>query len=244
VNCQEPAVGLTLVLGPGESASAPTPASAPARAASRRPRRPARADDGRRAAARPRLATGAAAGALLAILAAALLWRQDRDPRLVPPAVAVPVDPAAITATASSTQEPDGTVTYAAGNTLDGDPATAWNSNGGVRGKSTGISLTYSFSHPLRLRGIVVRNGYQKVRQRPGHGLVDLYPANARVRRVRVVTDAGRWTWDLADTHSPQAFTGAAGQTRSVRLEILSAYPSTTYPDVAVSEVSFTAALS
>ena len=70
---------------------------------------------------------------------------------------------------------------------------------------------------------------------------MDLYPANERVHRVRVVTDAGTWTWDLADVRAPQAFAGAAGRTASVRFEVVSVYPSTTYADVALSEVSFTA---
>jgi hypothetical protein len=81
------------------------------------------------------------------------------------------------------------------------------------------------------------------MRPRPGHPPVDLYQANARVHRVRVVTDAGAWTWDLADVRAPQTFTGAAGRTGSLRLEVVSVYASKTYSDVAVSEVGFTATL-
>jgi hypothetical protein len=156
---------------------------------------------------------------------------------------AAPVDRASVTAAASSTQTADGGSTYTAANTLDGDPATAWNSNGRRDGAGPGIRLTYTFTHPVALRGITVRNGYQKVRRRAGHAPVDLYPANARVHRVRVRTDAGSWLWDLADTRSPQTFTGASGRTSRVRLEIVSVYPSRDYPDVAISEVGFTSAL-
>ncbi|HEY6795179.1 MAG TPA: hypothetical protein VI248_10925, partial [Kineosporiaceae bacterium] len=188
------------------------------------------------------LAAAGATGAAVATLVAVLLPPAPPAPR--PAAAAVRVDPAGITASASSTSRPDGAVTYVAENTLDGDPSTAWNSAGGLHPGSGGIALTYTFGHPVDLRSIVVLNGYQKVRRRSGHSPVDLYPANARVRWVRIVTDAGRWTWELADRRAPQSFTAATGRTGSVRLDVMSTYPSTTYPDIALSEVSFTAALS
>jgi hypothetical protein len=175
----------------------------------------------------------------------ALALRPDpaaSGPEAVPTRV-VPVDRAVVSATASSTQSPDGDITYAAANTLDGDVTTAWNSNGKKDGKGPGIALTYTFTAPVTLRDVTIRNGYQKVRPRPGRSALDLYPLNARVRRLRVVTDAGAWLWDVADTRSPQSFTRAAGRTGSVRLEIVSVYPSASYPDVALSEVSFTSSL-
>jgi outer membrane biosynthesis protein TonB len=189
------------------------------------------------------------AGAVAVVVAAGVLgWvdarRDDATPAAAGTATVVaPVDPGTITAVASSTQQAQGPVGYGAGNTLDGDPATAWNSDGPLAGKSAGIALTYTFAQAVDLRSVVVRNGYQKLRQRAGRSAVDLYPANARARRVRVVTDAGTWTWDLADVRAAQTFNGAAGRTRSVRLEIVSAYSSTTYPDIALSEVGFTAAV-
>jgi hypothetical protein len=186
-----------------------------------------------------------AAGIVLAGGAGAVLLTMRPDP--VPPAArtagrAVPVDRASVTATASSTQSPDGTITYAAANTLDGDLSTAWNSDG-AKGRGPGTTLTYTFAQPVDLRDITVHNGYQKVRTRPGKAPLDLYPVNQRVRRLRVVTDAGSWAWELADTRAAQTFAGAAGRTGSVRLEIVTVYRSTTYPDVALSEVAFTAGL-
>jgi hypothetical protein len=169
--------------------------------------------------------------------------RSGRRETAASPDVA-PIDPAAVTATATSTQDPAGGTTYDAANTLDGDPATAWNSDGAATGRAARarpVSLTYTFTRPVELRAVVLRNGYQKVRRRAGKPPVDLYPANARVHRLRVVTDAGTWTWDLADQRAPQTLTAAAGRTASVRLEVVSVYSSTTYPDVAVSEVAFTA---
>jgi hypothetical protein len=152
------------------------------------------------------------------------------------------VDPATVTASASSTQHPDGPISYAVANTLDGDPATAWNSDGARDGQGPGIALTYRFAEPVDLAAISVLNGYQKVRPRPGKPALDLYPLNERVRRLRVVTDSGSWNWDLADSRARQVFTPAHGSTRTVRLEVTSIYPSSAYPDLALSEVSFTAA--
>jgi hypothetical protein len=205
----------------------------------RRPTRPA----GRRPAV---LAAVAAALALGSAATGGVLALRPDPAASAPVAVAtrvVPVDRAAVRATASSTQSPDGDITYAAANTLDGDVTTAWNSNGKKDGNGPGIALTYTFTTPVSLRDVTIRNGYQKVRPRPGRTALDLYPLNARVHRVRVVTDAGAWVWDLADTRSAQTFPRAAGRTGWVRLEIVSVHPSSTYPDVALSEVAFTAAV-
>ena len=169
-----------------------------------------------------------------------------RPAQPVPARAAAPgvhsVDPATVTASASSTQHPDGPISYAVANTLDGDPTTAWNSDGARDGKGPGITLTYRFAEPVDLAAISVLNGYQKVRPRPGKLRLDLYPLNERVHRLRVVTDSGSWNWDLADSRARQVFTPAHGSTRTVRLEVTSTYPSSAYPDVALSEVSFIAA--
>ena len=230
----DPHEGVTLVLreqGPAQVTPPAPPPIAPDRPPSRRPSRSA--------------VTALAAAAAIAVgSTVAVLLPGDGPTRPAAgttPAAAAPIDPATVTATASSTQDPEGGTTYTAANTLDGDPATAWNSNGAPRGRGRPVSLTYTFAQPVDLRDVVVRNGYQKVRPRPGRATVDLYPANARVRRLRVVTDGGAWTWDLADLRAPQTFAGAAGRTGSVRLEVVSVYPSATYPDVAISEVAFTA---
>jgi len=198
----------------------------------------------RRRPGRPALAASAA---LLAAVSAgvggiALALRPAPEPPRAT-ALDIPVDPSSVTATATSTQAADGSTTYTAANTLDGDPATAWNSNGRRDGKGPGIALTYTFARPVALRAISLRNGYQRTRQRPGRSPVDLYPVNGRVRRLRVVTDTGTWTWNLADTRAQQSFAVGAGRTGSVRLEILTVYSSKTYPDVAISEVGFTSAL-
>jgi hypothetical protein len=180
------------------------------------------------------------AGATTAVSWAVLGSHESTTGPASHPATAVAVDAASVRADASSTQVDDGTIGYGPENTLDGDPSTAWNSNGARDGKGQGLRLDYTFSSGLDLRTVTIRNGYQKVRERPGRPAVDLYPLNGRLRRVTVVTDAGRWTWDLADGRAPQTL-AVPGRTRSLRLEVRSVYASTTYPDLAVSEVSFTA---
>ncbi len=150
-------------------------------------------------------------------------------------AVAVPAD--AVRASASSTQRRDGSITYVAANTLDGRPETAWNSNG----QGTGASLTYTFAAPVDLASITVLNGYQKVRTAANGSTVDLFALNERVQSLRVVTDAGSTEWTLRDDRSPQTLSKAFGRTRTVRLQVVSTYPSSRYRDLGVSEVRFTA---
>ena len=146
-----------------------------------------------------------------------------------------PVSRSDVRATASTTQRADGGISYAAANTLDGRPETAWNSDG----QGAGASLTYTFSGPVDLRTITIRNGYQKTLTRSDGSPVDLYLLNERVKTVTVITDAGSATWTLRDDRAPQTFGHAFGTTRTVRLEVLSVYPSQKYRDLAVSDVGF-----
>jgi hypothetical protein len=151
---------------------------------------------------------------------------------------AVPVDPAAVRATASSSQQADGAVTYLPKNTLDGRPQTAWNSDG----QGVGASLTYTFPSPVDLKAVTVLNGYQKVLHTSSGRVVDLYALNERVRTFTVITDAGRVTWKLRDDRAPQTLTRDFGPTRTVRLEVSAIYPSGKYHDLALSDVTFEAA--
>ncbi len=149
----------------------------------------------------------------------------------------VRVNPNLISVVASSTQKTDGVVNYRARNTLDGRADTAWNSNGEQPGSAA--TLTYAFAAPVDLRGISLLNGYQKTA--PRSKVPDLYLANARIRSVRVITDAGQWTWNLKDEQPWQTLSQDLGRTRTVRLQVLSVYPGNHWRDVAVSEVSFIA---
>jgi hypothetical protein len=153
------------------------------------------------------------------------------------PTAAVAVPATAVRAAASSTQRPDGSISYAPANTLDGRPATAWNSDG----QGAGATLTYTFARPVDLTSITVLNGYQKVLRTSGGKTVDLFALNQRVKALRVVTDAGSVAWTLRDDRGAQTLARAFGRTRTVRLEVQSTYPSRKYKDLAVSEVRFTA---
>ena len=153
------------------------------------------------------------------------------------PASLAPVDRTTVTASASSVQASEGRTTYGAGNTLDGKPETAWNSNGRKDGAGPGITLTYTFDAPVDLRAITVRNGYIKTVEGK-----DLFTANSRVKALKVTTDTGEFTWTLDDVKSAQALRKTFGKTKTVTFEIVSIYKGSKYRDVALSEVSFAAA--
>jgi hypothetical protein len=185
----------------------------------------------------------AAAGAVVivgGVAVAGLRSGADAGDRTAPagagtPAAASPAPAVAPRVTASSTQRPDGAVSYAASNTLDGRPETAWNSDG----QGTGATLTYTFARPVELDSVTVLNGYQKVRRGAGGATVDLFALNRRVRALRVVTDDLTVDWALRDVRAPQTLSRAFGRTRTVRLQVLSTYPSRRYQDLAISEVRF-----
>jgi hypothetical protein len=222
------------VAAPFPMAAAP-PAPVPPVPGQSRPRR------------RPAGAVLGGAAALVLVAAAAVAGLNSRsggDDRTAPAgsarpaaatAEAVPVS--SVRASASTTQHPDGAISYAAANTLDGRAATAWNSDG----QGAGATLTYTFAAPVDLTSITVLNGYQKMRTGAHGKTVDLFALNQRVKALRVVTDAGSVAWTLRDDRAPQTLTRAFGPTRTVRLEVLSTYPSRRYTDLAVSEVRFTA---
>jgi len=187
----------------------------------------------------------AAAGAVVLVAGAAVagLRSGNRDERAAPASSAAPATAAvrvparAVRASASTSQRPDGAISYAPANTLDGRAGTAWNS----RGQGAGAWLSYTFAAPVDLTSITVLNGYQKTRPGKDGRVVDLFALNERVRAVRVVTDGGSVEWALRDDRAPQTLTRAFGRTRTVRLQVLSTYPSAKYDDLAVSEVQFTA---
>jgi hypothetical protein len=193
----------------------------------------------------PSVLIGAGVGlGLLLLLAVVVLVRAiggdaHEAGSAAPASTASAISATAITAAASSTQDPEGGITYSAENTLDGRAETAWNSDGRADGKGPGMVLTYRFADPVELSAITVLNGYQKTLQNPGRTPSELFALNSRVRSWRVTTDTGTWVWDLADDRGPQTLAKQFGTTSSVRFEVLSVYPGSKYLDLAVSEVSF-----
>ena len=152
---------------------------------------------------------------------------QETEARLVP------VDPGLITGEASSTYKPRSRA-YAIANTLDGREDTAWNSDGRAVGRGVGIRLTYTFTQPVDLRGISIRNGYVKSKR-----LATVYQANGRVKEFRVTAGSVAETWALTDTPDPQEFRKDLGTTTSVVLEVVSVYPGDKYLDLAVTDITF-----
>jgi hypothetical protein len=139
-----------------------------------------------------------------------------------------------IKAKASSTL-PSGDFTYGVDNTLDGDPETAWNSDGDVVGPFARVTLTYRFSDPVELRAIEVYNGYQRSTK--------AYYNNSRVRSLLVSTDATKQTFELLDKQGKQTVSFDFGQTKRVVLTVDAVYrdvpKKTRYNDCAISEVTF-----
>ena len=122
------------------------------------------------------------------------------------PAKLKPVAKKAIHAKASSTLPPD-VFSYDVTNTLDGDPTTAWHSNGNAVGAFAKVTLTYTFSSPIRLRAIDVYNGYQR-------STASFY-RNSRVRRLLISTDATKHRFDLRDRRGKQRISFNFGQTEA-----------------------------
>src|SRR5205085_1465342 len=105
-----------------------------------------------------------AVGVVVVVAVVAALLRSGRDGGPADNATAAPttvttaapvvakVDPATITASASSTLPDEPPYTYGIKNTLDGNPDTAWND--GAPGPGAGEKLTYRFPRPVRLSTI------------------------------------------------------------------------------------------
>lgn len=203
------------------------------------------------------LLVGAVAGALILALGLGFLafWMSRPDggdasvgrpgvglPSPTPTLTSRPSTPAeltrvkhkAIKAKASSTLA-SGEFTYGIDNTLDGDPTTAWNSDGDRVGAFARVTLTYRFSKPVELRAIEVYNGYQRS--------TEAFENNSRVRSLLVSTDATKQTFELVDRQGAQTLAYDFGKTKRVVLTVDAVFRDTPrktrYKDCAVSEVRF-----
>ncbi len=133
----------------------------------------------------------------------------------------------------STTHEPAGEVTFGAQLMIDGDPATAWNSSGETNPDGVGEQIRIEFPEPVWLTQLVFSNGDGRDDAR--------YFGNARVRRARVVLDAGvSFTVLLLDQPGPQVVPLDVPElTTGMRIEVLDVYPGDTYDDLAISEIGF-----
>jgi hypothetical protein len=141
----------------------------------------------------------------------------------------VRVDSAAVRVRASSTNPDE--KRYRAISMLDGDRATAWNSNGDKQASNVGVRLTFTFDGPVRLARITLVNGYVRSKV--------LFDGNERVAKFTVATDAGQVPWDLKDSDQPQSLDLGGQPTTTVTLTVDGVYPGNKYRDVCVTEVTF-----
>jgi hypothetical protein len=137
-----------------------------------------------------------------------------------------------IKAKASSTLPPD-IYTHGVTNTIDGNPKTAWNSNGNVVGAFAKVTLTYTFSSPIQLRSIEIYNGYQRSSES--------FRDNSRVNRLLISTDTTKHQVKLRDKQGKQTISFDFGQTKRVDLTVETVYrkSNTKFKDCAISEVAF-----
>jgi hypothetical protein len=143
------------------------------------------------------------------------------------------VDRSTMTAEATSELPPDQALgrSYRIQNVLDGNDATAWNSDGAKVGNGVGQVLTFHFAKPVHLTRLDFVNGYARNQM--------LFHQNGRVRGVEITTDNGTVQDALADRPIVQSLKHDYGTTSFVRIKVLSIYPGTTFKDLAVSEVGF-----
>lgn len=134
-----------------------------------------------------------------------------------------------VTVKASSTLPKDAG-TYEAGNTLDGNVKTAWNSNGNKVGANAKVTLTYTFSDSVHLGRIDFYNGYQKSKK--------AFDRNSRVKQLKVTADGTEHTFSLEDALGKQTLNFDFGDTSTVEAVYRD---HTVYADCAVSEVAFSA---
>ena len=139
------------------------------------------------------------------------------------------LSPKEISASASSTLDPQPPNTYVAANSIDGDPATAWSE--GRTGSAAGATITWTFDHPVDLRRVEVVNGYAKSDA--------VFLKNLRIRSADITTASGRLTTILKDTADVQTLPVPPGSTGFVRLRIASVYGDPTLEDCLLSEIDF-----
>jgi hypothetical protein len=145
------------------------------------------------------------------------------------------LDPAGVEASAWAEPSRDGagsTVTFEAGNVVDGLADTAWR----VEGDGVGHTLTVRFDRPVHLTAIGLLPGYAKVDQVSG---VNRFRQNRRVTAATYNFDGGA---QVAVTFSDTAelqLVEVDADTTTVVIEITGSTRATERPYTAISEVQF-----
>lgn len=123
----------------------------------------------------------------------------------------------------SSALSPQGGNSYLPKGMMDGDPRTAWCA-ASVPGENIWIEIHVTDGSAFRR--LLVQNGYGKS--------AETFSANSRPRRLAVSVDGGpARNAQLPDTHEMTTLDlPAAGQHRTVRLEVQDVYPGARYADV------------
>lgn len=183
-------------------------------------------------------------GALVVVIAGLGVWWIWFQPA-PPPGRPVPTAPTAapgpgviprgeITAQASSTLPGTRQQSWDARRTIDGNPATTWQSDG-FSDDGPPVILRWEFSRPIELNSIEIHNGYQADEAR--------FWETARPASIMIVTESGEHEADLDDRMGVQTVE-LVGRTSYVEFRINSAHRTDAdYPDLALSEVTFTGIL-
>ncbi len=131
---------------------------------------------------------------------------------------------------ATSTLAPRGSINYVAELVVDGNPLTAWN-EGAEPGRGEGEALTIGLAAPSWVARLVIRNGYQKDQA--------TFFDNARAAILRARFDDGSlYDVVLLDRMGERAVDlPVPALTRTLVLEVISAYPGLHYDDLALSEI-------
>jgi hypothetical protein len=140
------------------------------------------------------------------------------------PGAVVPVETSASCVGADGAEANGTPVSFAPGNVLDRNPATAWRCDQ----QTTGTSLSFRFDAPTPLTSVGLINGYVKVDPLTER---DRYLQNHRVQRVNWVftTDAGEVTvsQDFTDGDRSMQTMPVDVTATAVRLEIVATYAPT-----------------
>lgn len=133
---------------------------------------------------------------------------------------------------ARTTLEASGDEDFDAGQMVDADPETAWNSDGSQLEDGVGEVIDLILAEPAWIGQVVVTNGFQRD--------ADTYAANARMRRAAITFDGGeRVVTNFLDLGLERQAVQLPEPllTTTVRIEVLESFPGDTHPDLAISDL-------